>query len=774
MIVFRKYWHWVNRKSIFVKFTLYFTTLLSFLILISYLIYFVCIKKYFMYEITSNNEQELKQVVSTYEVFLDSTIKAAMVSMEQSETTSVFTDGDDFFSHQSIYDRLNNIMQLSGFIYSIYYYEKDPEIIYTSAGFSFEPDDFYDSAWLETLSLEKDYYLLPARKLPPLSGSERVVIPVVINLPLNTMNHLYTYVLNLDANSLFNYMVKNTDTKRERNIKIIDPNGMIITSYNEPEAIFKNIQDFPYIDKELLLKTPHGSFQANDNEQKILVSFFESAKYGWKYISEINLDLVTRNMYRPIKIMLYISLILLVLSFAASISVSRILYKPVRELVNLIGYRSDRIEEDEYEVIGKYLNEYLNENKHLKTEAGKNKKSMERLFLTNLIVKNIYNSNEIEDKFSYFGLSSYDNYTALVIEPDDIEYINALAPDDKILLDYAIEDISMRLLSRYGGGFFASVETGRYAIAFSKTGESISEVSKLAVKLAIEIKENILKNLKLSVSIGVGKTVDDASALNSSYREASKALMLRAARDGEVVLYEELADSNMSTVNYPYDLDEMLIQNITAGEYDKAEHILKDIFAVLYRQEHVRRSHIYIFALQLLNTLVKLMVELGIPENEVFINTGGFSGLCPKLMQVRKESECIRIFSGIVNRICGKVKEKRNNTSNEKVKEIIDYINKNYNKPISVDIIADEVNLNSCYAGRLFKQYTNLSIVDYINQTRINNAVELLKNTDMKVFEIADAVGFNNTHYFIKIFKAHMNMTPGQFKEQYVDKKILT
>lgn len=174
------------------------------------------------------------------------------------------------------------------------------------------------------------------------------------------------------------------------------------------------------------------------------------------------------------------------------------------------------------------------------------------------------------------------------------------------------------------------------------------------------------------------------------------------------------------------------------------------------------------FSLQLLNTLIKLMVELEIPENEIFVNAGGFGALCSKLMQVRKETECVTVFCEVVSKICEKVNEKRSNTSNEKVKEIIDYINNNFNKPISVDIIADEVQLNSCYLGRLFKQYTNLSIVDYINQIRINNALELLTKTDMKIFEIADAVGFNNTHYFIKIFKKQMNMTPGQYREQYV------
>ena len=91
-------------------------------------------------------------------------------------------------------------------------------------------------------------------------------------------------------------------------------------------------------------------------------------------------------------------------------------------------------------------------------------------------------------------------------------------------------------------------------------------------------------------------------------------------------------------------MDETLVQHVTAGEADKAELILKEIFAVLRKQKYIQRSHIYMFSLQLLNTLIKLMVELEIPENEIFVNAGGFGALCSKLMQVRKETECVTVF----------------------------------------------------------------------------------------------------------------------------------
>jgi two-component system response regulator YesN len=774
----RKYVYGMKRSSVLVKFTLYFVTLLSMIILLSYVIYFVSISKYFMDEITTNNEQILKQAVSTYEVFLDSTIKAAMVNMEEDITRSVFFNEDGFFNNEIIYNKLNSILKTSNFIYSIYYFEQNPEIIYTSAGLSFDIRDFYDQEWLESLEFERNFYLLPARKLLPLSGNEKDVIPVVINLPYNSANPLYTYVLNLDANALFNYMIKNTNMKKERNFKIIDQNGMIIISYNEPNDIFRNIQElYPYAGNESLLYENEGSFLYNENREKFLISFFQSPKYGWKYICEINLNLVTQNMYRPITIILYISLLLLLLSIAVSISLSRKLYKPVRDIVNLIGYSPNHGEEDEYEYIGKRLRRYLEENNHLQKEVNKNKQLMQKLFLSNLVAKNIYTPDEIREKFQYFGLTLYDNYTVLVMEIDDAEYIHNLKPDHKVLFEYAIEDISMETAKQYGTSFFISMETCKYVLVFSKKSEKdIPDIEKFVAGIAGEIQQAIRDNLKLTITIGIGSTVHDIGKLNNSYHEASKASGYKETLGaGEIILFSELDQSDIDTIKYPEELEEKLSKSIISGDFTKSETILKDIFAVLNQQKYIHKPLLQIFSMHLLNTLMKLIIfELDFSETDVFANGNDFSSMCSILMKVQNEAECKKIFTDIVKRFCDCVNEKRSNAANTKVGEMMDYIEKKYYRPISVDSIADEVGLNRCYAGRLFKQYNNLSMVDYINHVRINKAVELLNQTDMKVFEIAEKVGFNNTHYFIKIFKKLMDMTPGQYKEQLSSKKNYT
>jgi YesN/AraC family two-component response regulator len=64
----------------------------------------------------------------------------------------------------------------------------------------------------------------------------------------------------------------------------------------------------------------------------------------------------------------------------------------------------------------------------------------------------------------------------------------------------------------------------------------------------------------------------------------------------------------------------------------------------------------------------------------------------------------------------------------------------------------------------MFKKYTKTSFITYINELRIKKALELLKDTDLSIKDIAQRVGYNNLNYFYKNFKTVTGITPGIFK----------
>ena len=94
------------------------------------------------------------------------------------------------------------------------------------------------------------------------------------------------------------------------------------------------------------------------------------------------------------------------------------------------------------------------------------------------------------------------------------------------------------------------------------------------------------------------------------------------------------------------------------------------------------------------------------------------------------------------------------------MKRAITFIRSHYKEDISVSIIAEEAGIGERHLRNLFVKYLDLSPLEYLNQIRINKAVELLRNTEKSVKEVCFECGFKSPQYFSRIFKQQMNVSP--------------
>lgn len=107
------------------------------------------------------------------------------------------------------------------------------------------------------------------------------------------------------------------------------------------------------------------------------------------------------------------------------------------------------------------------------------------------------------------------------------------------------------------------------------------------------------------------------------------------------------------------------------------------------------------------------------------------------------------------------------NDTEEIVKKAINYIQSNFNKPLSVQEIANAVGLSSSYFMNVFKQHTKMTCIKYINSFRLNLAETMLKETDESVLQICHECGFNNLSLFNREFKKTYSNTPTQHRKNY-------
>ena len=103
-------------------------------------------------------------------------------------------------------------------------------------------------------------------------------------------------------------------------------------------------------------------------------------------------------------------------------------------------------------------------------------------------------------------------------------------------------------------------------------------------------------------------------------------------------------------------------------------------------------------------------------------------------------------------------------TTTRNIKIILDYVSENYMNPITIEELADSVNLSKHYFMRFFKKYMGTTCIEYINDYRLNVATNLLLTTGLQITEISSRIGISNLSYFNRIFKKKYNMTPKEYR----------
>lgn len=106
-----------------------------------------------------------------------------------------------------------------------------------------------------------------------------------------------------------------------------------------------------------------------------------------------------------------------------------------------------------------------------------------------------------------------------------------------------------------------------------------------------------------------------------------------------------------------------------------------------------------------------------------------------------------------------------NGRDTERIRKIMEYIRNHYAEKITLEDLADQIHLCKSESCRLFKRYMNESMFDYLLNYRIERSLELLRQSDLDVTQIAGRVGFANPGYYSRIFKRKMGCTPLEFRK---------
>lgn len=135
----------------------------------------------------------------------------------------------------------------------------------------------------------------------------------------------------------------------------------------------------------------------------------------------------------------------------------------------------------------------------------------------------------------------------------------------------------------------------------------------------------------------------------------------------------------------------------------------------------------------------------------------------------RREAMLMLFFSALAQ---SKRSSMADHSENAYVAQVIRYIQDCYHEPLRVEDMARYVGLNRSYLSTLFKKYTGLSPIKYLQTFRMTRAAHLLSLTQLPVTAIAYSCGYQETEFFHKIFKQHTGLSPKQYRIQEQSKTV--
>ena len=101
----------------------------------------------------------------------------------------------------------------------------------------------------------------------------------------------------------------------------------------------------------------------------------------------------------------------------------------------------------------------------------------------------------------------------------------------------------------------------------------------------------------------------------------------------------------------------------------------------------------------------------------------------------------------------------------DQLKKLVDFIHRNYQENLKLESLAKVFDYNSAYLGKIFKNHTGEYFNTYLDMVRMENAKKLLSG-GMKVYQVAEKVGYSNVDYFHNKFKKYIGMSPSNFRKE--------
>jgi AraC-like DNA-binding protein len=607
---------------------------------------------------------------------------------------------------------------------------------------------------------------------PVKAGSKKKTLAFIHSIPATSKDPFGSIIVTIDQHKALQLLKTLTPYDKGATFILDGENEILLSSNSTKDSAFINV-----LKKEMENhKNTEGSFQIKHNKKMYSISYgqFTRIDSDWTYVSAAPMSSITAPLVFVSRLILIFSLTALILAFILSWFTSNRIYSPINKLLKNLGHEEEGLwrgkGRDVFTVIEQQMKNLSQKSDLLQSRLVEQVTQIKSSFILQLIQGYLYHHTEedLRVRMENYGWElEGKSFTALEIQLTGLG--ESFSNNDESLVTFTaaniMEELANEMFEQFNILKFTDLSVGVLVIHLNNHSfrEELHLFADKATKTINEI-------LQMQVTVTISEPTDSIKRIPYIFEEVRSGKRFRLFENSNQVidLMEHERSGNINQIHYPFAIEKEIIQAIRMGHTAEVENLIRPFLQEL-TEKGINEINIHQGIVQLYSSIQHEILHSGIHPHELFEGKNMYE----ELSQIRDTERIIKWFTDdVIGPYIQKLEGRMNIELKRVIEKVVTKIQESYADDISLESCADEVGTNPYSLSKAFKQMVGINFIDYLTQLRIEKAKELLINSDMKINDIAEGVGYRHS-YFNRIFKKQIGIPPSQYRKlNQIDNQI--
>lgn len=651
----------------------------------------------------------------------------------------------------SVTKELLNLNRRVDGVYSSFFYLKDSDYVFSTDSSittlaRYEPLDWMDKALEGHRGISGVW--VPRR----LASGEHVVSYVY---PLNRLSTTTSgiIVVNLKESQIGNYL-HGTETEGGSQL-LLDAAGTVI-SFNDRSLLLSDGRQLPFLQEILSQESSEGYTFRELEGNRVVYAWSRSPMSGWWNVSWSSMDeLMQRSKAMQGKIILLTGTII-VLGTLLAILLATWLSRPLRQLVRTIRAKSDLgvVNRNELAFLGLAFKRMQEEEESLFRLLQEREQDTRSLAVHRLL------RGELPPRLT--EVFPHPCYRVIVVSIDQYRrYAGHTNAETRSYHQYLLGAKYESLFPERVTARSVYHHDGCMVIILNFEPEEWEEISGQIHQALEDIRDEALEWLEHSVTIGVSDPADDPGRVALRLFEAMELIKRRMINGAGSIMYwhEEEEEENGRKYLDSESSERRILNFLDAGDLAGIFKELQSLRNRIAAEENISYDNIMFIYYQLMGATLKHLRENHLGTGRMMAGQGNvYSNLAAMDTLDELEEYLYGFYCDIVQSL------NRSPRETNHAQRIIDHLTQHYKEEIVFEDMAKLLGISYSYMRKLVYEQTGKSMIDFVNQLRIEKAKELLLESGLSIKQIAAEVGYYNVQSFNRFFRKYEGMPPSGYK----------